>query len=1150
MQPLLPRLKKDTDSDKTSKLAEFKENGEWRVGTSAELSALSKSLEIDEFDLSYLEVDSIPDMWARPILFEMAFFNEHHLLHKRIVAEWRGLLTMLALKEIRHLPIDCAEVRIPKRAKPEELDKDKKAAVNESPDFLQALGDLAPEDFLTEDSDWHRLYVILFSGQPIGMTSPTTLVCTAVNYINRIRDVAWFDGRLLQSPVNPDDPTKSRLNEYEKNVLISWLEYVSKNLAECEITSKRASSRCSDLIKEIGKFQELLGKTGHVEPAEELRSPTGLNLRHGIFSFMDKPIKSGGGTTEGSYVKLKPSRMNPDPSPALLVIDKEIATQWRMRAQDVIVVGSTTLSSIPYSGLGKDRTRFADVTLVDAEWATPEMFFTQKLFYVAQKNAFPGSMEVEGMPNMILQGEPATPILPIQPWLLKYLSLQDLSNRFAFQKTNDGMMARLKLPLRGKSGEGEDFIIQKEYRNTESDLYALRQLPVVEVWPNFAAENWKAYYTYYSRNKGAKTFYASPVMPGTKLERQSDKAKAKLSEDGKFIECETHRAGPRLEQITRLEQFPEGFECFFDIPDTSTKKFNTIAAGLILLQQPAEKRQVNEWKIGIDFGTTGTNVYYSDGIVDPRPLEFHDLFWKVTDSVGDDRADTINYRFVAGKNAVAPFLSIYHDFEIADPAESRLRPLLDGHIFFKNIGDIFNAMDQSKHTNLKWGTSQEDRKRANAFLTQLCFQCAAEAVSQEAKAISWRYSFPTAFSSGDIVIFQQAWNSIVKICNQLTGIGVVTAGTDGAERIADPPKPKTESVASGQFFADKQDIKRVAPFGDKGACLDIGGGTSDISIWYNNQLRWQTSVRFAGRNMLLNLFYQNPVFIKRFEKSSEIDLVHELATKKQETRFYAQLDVLLKEKGRNWQENLYLVAGEDSVSGFMQLIAVSLAGLIYYVGQILGALHGDEKVKFPAEIPNVFVGGNGARMFDWLTGGGRFTVGSPISGLFKAMLIAGSGFKTKESDIAIYTSPEPKSEVAYGLVSDRTRLDGINQLATDGVIAGEDFSEGGKEKAWMKKLTEKLLHSGISRPPSLNHFKHFLETFKDYTKAPGNRGLIRPLEYDDFELNACAQNLAQELGSAKLMKEDEIHVEPLFITVLKHFLGIKITQWAEAQKPV
>ena len=93
--PLLPRLKEDYT------VREFDNAGIWERRDSVALVSISESLDVADTRLASAEVDSIPSMWARPLLFEMALYMDdtNHPMHKRILGEWRGLLTMLALKE-------------------------------------------------------------------------------------------------------------------------------------------------------------------------------------------------------------------------------------------------------------------------------------------------------------------------------------------------------------------------------------------------------------------------------------------------------------------------------------------------------------------------------------------------------------------------------------------------------------------------------------------------------------------------------------------------------------------------------------------------------------------------------------------------------------------------------------------------------------------------------------------------------------------------------------------------------------------------------------------------------------------------------------------------------------------------------------------
>ncbi|WP_155994560.1 hypothetical protein [Trichodesmium erythraeum] len=66
-------------------------------------------------------------------------------------------------------------------------------------------------------------------------------------------------------------------------------------------------------------------------------------------------------------------------------------------------------------------------------------------------------------------------------------------------------------------------------------------------------------------------------------------------------------------QIDRLEEFPSFIEC----QDSSGN-----CIGLILLKTPEEIRLQYRWKIGVDFGTSFTNVYVNNNrTVEPLSME-------------------------------------------------------------------------------------------------------------------------------------------------------------------------------------------------------------------------------------------------------------------------------------------------------------------------------------------------------------------------------------------------------------------------------------------------------------------------------------------------------------------------------------------------
>lgn len=193
--PLLPKCR----DDEGYTVQVFKNPGIWDQRKKDQVLCLAQSLSVDETEGAYSEVSSIPDIWARPLLFDMALFDPNHPLHKQVLGEWRGLLAVFALRDLLNLTaVSIQRVKIPA--------SDANTVRQVTLGFTEALARLIPKKVVANDTGWNDLYVILWNGKPIGMTSPTTLVCTAANYIDRISQLDWFNGRQLVDPTRHLSP--------------------------------------------------------------------------------------------------------------------------------------------------------------------------------------------------------------------------------------------------------------------------------------------------------------------------------------------------------------------------------------------------------------------------------------------------------------------------------------------------------------------------------------------------------------------------------------------------------------------------------------------------------------------------------------------------------------------------------------------------------------------------------------------------------------------------------------------------------------------------------------------------------------------------------------------------------------------------------
>ncbi len=1065
--PLLPRL------TGTHQVTTFGHAGRWEERDPVELERISEGLDVADTKIASAEVDSIPSMWARPLLFEMALYDDRHPMHTRVLGEWRGLLAMLALKEWCDFPLAAERLDITDTKNPADAE-----------DFLEALQKLRPKDTLDPATTWETLNIILFNNQPIGITSPTTLVCTSVNCFGRISGIPWFNEKFLDNPV-------PKLNSFEKEAVADWLQHLSRHTLALPKGKLKAS-----LNEVLNSFMKDLG----TPPAVGNLSPTSLGLTQDLFRCINNPVEP---RDLPSSVELVPSS-NKRPKTILLVPDKSIPEVWKVEPQNVFVwQGKTLATTQSFSGKSK-------LTLpTDVHLRSPQDFFTDQLFVINQEKAFHehSTLVSKGSGVLNFNGIPVTPILPITEELLTYLDVKDLNARISFDQQNDSIVVSVRLTLSGINGKNLDFDVSKKY--DVANVTSISTGPVLAIWPNFKTPGWKAYYTYFTTG-GQDTFYAKPFL--TAGERFDSRTFSDIGNGEK--------------EITKTEYFPEAMLC----------EYNGTKAGILLISIPEETPGVDgtDWTVGVDFGTSSTTVYkYRKGDAHPQRVAFNDRLLHITDSLAFQPSTFYN-DFLSPKREKTPFFSLFQ--ELGNNGKDE--PILDGHIYF--LYD-YRALPDAKNiiSDLKWSTSAITRERLEVFLTQLCLQVAAEAINNGANRIHWNFSYPLAFTERDRGQFERIWKNVGSACKSLTGL---------SQQIVTPAQ--SESVVTAKFFASgPQNEYAVGGFASGAVCIDIGGETSDISIWQDNELYWQTSLRFAGRHIFLNLLRENPEFLKNFDVNSEDIKSLKKAYTGENHNFYAQADALVQVKGQEWLSKLATIGSEPAIQPFVQLISLGVAGLLYYVGLLLNYLS-ENNADFKPEIPSIYIGGNGSNILHWMAEG-RFnhdTIASLCRDHLKHVIRQASGFDG-DNNRGIEISRYPKEEAAYGLVAEGIDLE-LNATQFD-VLAGEVFTEDGTNFGWAEILTAERLGNRLSiSKNNLEQIQNFIDSFNAKLEADINRppidlndplsgetrgfGTVRDVIFENLE------NIFQKLSDKE---PEEISVEPLFILALKALLEAKTRRW-------
>ena len=1059
--PLLPRL------TVPNKVTTFGHAGRWEKRESAELERISEGLDVADTKIASAEVNSIPSMWARPLLFEMALYDTRHPMHGRVLGEWRGLLAMLALKEWCDFPLTIEPINITDMGNPPDAE-----------DFLRALQKLLPEDTLDTTATWETLNIIQFNDKPIGITSPTTLVCTSVNCFGRISGVPWFNERSL------DDPAP-KLNSFEKEAAAGWLQHLYEYTQDLPDSRIKASLRGL-----LHSFMEDLGGA----PAVRALSNTGLGLTQDIFKCMNNPVAP---RDLPSSIELVPSS-NKQPETILLVFDQTIPKAWGVKPQNVLVWKGKTLATTQSSS---GASKLALPTHVHLR--SQQDFFTDQLFVINQEKAFhdDSTLVSKGSENLDFNRIPVTPILPISEELLTYLDVKDLNDRITFTQQNASIVVSLRLTLSGIDGKNLDFVISKEY--DAANVSSIGVGPVLAIWPNFRTPDWKAYYTYFT-TAAQDTFYAKPFLAA-----------------GERSDPRTLSDNPG--EITKTERFPEAMLC----------EYNGIKAGILLISVPEETLGVDgtDWTVGVDFGTSSTTVYrYRKGDDKPQRVAFDHRLLRITDSPAFQPSMFYN-DFLSPEREQTPFFSLFQKLGNNGADE----PLLDGHIYFL---DDYKALPAAKNivNDLKWSTSRTDREHIKVFLKQLCLQCAAEAIDNGAKEIHWNFSHPLAFTEHDRGQFERIWKDVGSACESATGL---------SQRVVTPAQ--SESVVTAKFFAS------TLPFASGAVCIDIGGETSDISIWQNNELYWQTSLRFAGRHIFLNLLRENPEFLKNFGVDpGDIKLLKKASTDANDN-FYAQADALIQDKGQDWLDELAIVGSEPAIQPFFQLISLGVAGLLYYVGLLLNYLS-QSKADFKSEIPSIYIGGNGSKILHWMAEGSfnNDTIALRCRKHLKHVIREASGFDS-DNNRGIEISRHPKEEAAYGLVAEGTKLK--TNGAQFNILAGEAFTQAGRDYGWTEILTAERLGNRLSISKNkLEQIENFIKNFNAGLGAEINMrvDLNETVSGGTHSFATLRDDIFEELENVFQGFSDtepkNISAEPLFILALKALLKEKTKRWKNTGK--
>ncbi|MFN9174637.1 MAG: hypothetical protein ACK58N_09020, partial [Synechocystis sp.] len=263
-----------------------------------------------------------------------------------------------------------------------------------------------------------------------------------------------------------------------------------------------------------------------------------------------------------------------------------------------------------------------------------------------------------------------------------------------------------------------------------------QDFPTLALWPNVPPELWQEYFLMVETTEeyGELAFRIQQPTPNALPENR--------------------RSGQESYQYWQCDRYP-------DLLSAIDK--NARPLGLIPLKVPrAQGGHTNSWTVGVDFGTSFTNIYVRKGAEGtPERLQLQTHLLKITGGLED--IQTVIYReyFIPdlllpdGNNPPMSTVLTTRGWQENEGAIPDL--ITNARVYVPRL-DRFEFDKEYIKTNIKWNQVQYQRP----FLGQLARMIAAKAAWEGVSNIEWSVSYPSAFSPMDVNRYNGAWQQVLK----------------------------------------------------------------------------------------------------------------------------------------------------------------------------------------------------------------------------------------------------------------------------------------------------------------------------------------------------------------------------------------------------
>jgi hypothetical protein len=441
-------------------------------------------------------------------------------------------------------------------------------------------------------------------------------------------------------------------------------------------------------------------------------------------------------------------------------------------------------------------------------------------------------------------------------------------------------------------------------------------------------------------------------------------------------------------------------------------------------------------------------------------------------------------------------------------------------------------------TGFKW----EQLQYQYPFLKELALLISANAAANGARELQWSVSYPSAFSPNKVARYKRVWVELCADLNILTGLSHSLSTNAGEAGL------QTEAVAFARYFGNFQNRQMVHT-----SCLDVGGGTTDISIWQENRLIHQVSIPYAGREISSQLLRRKPSFLKSlFPPSLTADISEDESRARQDRNFISRLDNIMRYGSDELLAGrLDMLVNQASalqipLQQFLSLISISFGGIYFYLGIVQKVLRQEGKLIKNSPTP-VYLGGNGGRLINWIDASSSFQRGGDPDRLMEMLQIKASGCEPGNAPTTM--SNAYKDETCCGLISSGVNLVGDFDPRDDLMICGAELKVNqlkfsSTERVLLPHSLEKITSYELSE---LDSIKAFAENYDASISELRINDLLPIRQLCNIDnLWSEVEREVRSLCLTKVGKEaSDLEPEPGFILGLRALTNTLGRLWAE-----